>query len=107
MADPGAGALLGGSGPVIPLWATIPPTLVPLAIFLLRTTDLTLSTMRMLAVLRGRRLVAWLLGFVGALLFVSAIAGVLTGLPTAWSLLAYAAGYATGSLVGMTIEGRL
>ena len=84
----------------------LPPAAVPLAIFVLRTADLTLSTLRMLAVVRGRPLLAWILGFCGALLFVTAIAGVLTTLD-GWSMLAYAAGYATGSFVGMTIERRL
>jgi uncharacterized protein YebE (UPF0316 family) len=84
----------------------LPAAAIPLAIFLLRTVDLTLSTLRMLAVVRGRPVLAWVLGFSGALLFVTAIAGVLTSL-SGWSLLAYAAGYATGSFVGMTIERRL
>lgn len=84
----------------------LPPAALPLAIFLLRSVDLTLSTLRMLAVVRGRHLVAWILGFLGALLFITALAGVLSDL-NGWSLLAYAAGYATGSFVGMTIERRL
>lgn len=84
----------------------LPPVAIPLAVFLLRALDLTLSTLRMLAVVRGRPLLAWVLGFFGALLFVSAVAGVLTAL-NGWSLLAYAAGYATGSFVGMTVERRL
>lgn len=89
---------------MIPL-EVLPPAAIPLAIFFLRTADLTLSTLRMLAVVRGRHLVAWILGFCGALLFITAIAGVLTDL-SGWSLVAYAAGYATGSFVGMTIERR-
>ena len=101
------GALLAGFGGRVPIWEALPAALVPWAILLLRATDQTLSTLRMLAVVRGRRPLAWVLGFSGALLFVTAIAGVLTTLATGWSLLAYAAGYGTGSLVGMTIEARL
>src|SRR3989304_8467612 len=107
MTIPDLGARLAGFGDSVPIWEALPPALVPWAIFLLRTTDLTLPPLRMLAVVRGRRLLAWVLGFAGALLFGTAIAGVLTSLATGWSLLAYAAGYATGSLVGMTIESRL
>src|SRR3990170_1636893 len=103
----GLGARLAELGGRVPIWEGLPPALVPWSVFLLRTTDLTFSTLRMLAVLRGRRQMAWVLGFTGALLFVTAIAGVLAGLATGWSLLAYAVGYATGSLVGMTIEARL
>jgi uncharacterized protein YebE (UPF0316 family) len=89
------------------MFAGLPAAAIPLAIFVLRTLDLTLSTLRMLAILRGHRAIAWVLGFFGALLFVTAIAGVLTTLGSGWSLLAYAAGYATGSWIGMTIERRL
>jgi uncharacterized protein YebE (UPF0316 family) len=89
------------------IWGSdVPPWALPLVIFLLRTTDLTLSTMRMMAIVRGRPFVAWVFGFLGASLFVTAIAGVLTDLG-GWSLFAYAAGYATGSLVGMMIESRV
>jgi len=101
------GALLAGIGGSVPIWEALPAGIVPWAIYLLRATDLTLSTLRMLAVVRGRRLLAWVLGFTGSLLFVTAIAGVLTALATGWGLLAYAAGYATGALVGMTIEAQL
>lgn len=88
-------------------WQLLPPTTVLLAIFALRSIDVTLSTLRMLAVVRGRRMVAWLLGFTGALLFISAIAGVLSALHGPVGLVTYAAAYATGSLAGMTIERRL
>ncbi len=88
-------------------WHLLPPTAALLAIFALRAIDITLSTLRMLAVVRGRRVVAWLLGFFGALLFITAIAGVLSALDNLVGMLAYAAAYATGNLAGMTIERRL
>jgi len=78
---------------------------LPLAVFALRAVDLTLSTLRMMAVLRGRAGLAWLLGFAGAFLFVTAVAGVVTRLD-GWSLLGYAGGYATGTLIGQAIEAR-
>lgn len=84
----------------------LPAWLVMLAIFLLRCTDTTLSTLRMLAVVRGRRMLAWFLGFCGALLFVSAVAVVLESLDRPLNILAYAAGFASGNVLGIFIEDR-
>jgi uncharacterized protein YebE (UPF0316 family) len=61
----------------------------------------------MLAVVRGRRLAAWILGFVEALLFVAAFAGLLTSLGSIPNLLAFAAGFGTGNWLGIAIESRL
>jgi uncharacterized protein YebE (UPF0316 family) len=92
--------------PTVP-WDRLSPIGTALVIFLLRTTDLTLATLRMLAVVRGRRLFAWVAGFIEALLFVTAFGGVLANLGHPWNLLAYAAGFASGSVLGIVIEQRL
>ena len=76
----------------------------PLVIFALRSVDLTLGTLRVLTVVRGRRLAAWAIGFCQALLFISAIAGVLDDLANPWNLAAYAAGFATGNVLGIALE---
>jgi uncharacterized protein YebE (UPF0316 family) len=76
-------------------------------IFGLRAADLTLSTLRMLVIVRGRRGAAWALGFGQALLFISAVAGVLSRLEDPWNWIAYAAGFATGNVVGIVLEARL
>ncbi len=88
-------------------WGGIPYTLLPLVIFGLRTIDLTLSTLRMLSIIRGRRVPAWILGLVQATFFIAGIAGVLGNLQDPLNLIAYAAGFATGSVLGMIIESRL
>lgn len=85
-------------------WGGIPSTLLPLVIFSLRTVDLTLSTLRMLFIVRGRRSPAWILGLVQAILFIAGIAGVLGNLQDPLNLIAYAVGFATGSVLGMIIE---
>lgn len=84
----------------------LPVWLVTAAIFLLRCTDTTLSTLRMLAVFRGRRWLAWILGFAASLLFVLAVAGVLGNLNQPVNILAYAAGFASGNFLGIVIEER-
>lgn len=76
-------------------------------IFTLRVTDMTLDTMRVLFVMRGRKPIAWVLGFFQATVFVIAITTVIRDLSNPLNIIGYAAGFATGVLVGMTIEERL
>jgi len=76
-------------------------------IFALRVSDMTLDTLRVLVMMRGRRKIAWVLGFFQALIFVIAIGSVLNNLDNPLNILGYAAGFATGIVVGITIEERL
>jgi uncharacterized protein YebE (UPF0316 family) len=76
-------------------------------IFVLRVTDMTLDTLRVLFVMRGRKPIAWILGFFQAAVFVIAITFVLRDLTNVLNIIGYAAGFATGVVVGMTIEERL
>ena len=78
-----------------------------LLIFVLRIGDMSLDTIRMLYVVRGRKLLAGLLGFFQALIFIVAIANVLTGKSSLLSVLAYALGFASGNVIGMVIEEKL
>jgi uncharacterized protein YebE (UPF0316 family) len=77
-----------------------------LLIFLLRVADMSLDTMRILAVYRGKKLPAWVLGFLQSFIFIVAITSVLANLTNIWSIIGYAAGFATGNLVGMVINDR-
>lgn len=76
-------------------------------IFLLRVSDMTLDTLRVLVVMRGKKGIAWLLGFFQALIFVLAISSVLRDLDNLMNIIGYAAGFATGNVVGMFIEEKL
>ena len=76
-------------------------------IFILRVMDMSLDTLRVLFVMRGRKGVAWALGFCQALIFVVAISSVLSNLDNPLNILGYAAGFATGNVIGMLIEERL
>lgn len=78
-----------------------------LLIFALRVTDMTLDTLRVLVVMRGRKPHAWVLGFFQAAVFVLAISSVLQHLNNPLNIIGYAAGFATGNVVGMVIEERL
>jgi uncharacterized protein YebE (UPF0316 family) len=78
-----------------------------LMIFLLRVIDMSLDTMRMLFVVRGKKPIAWILGFLQSLVFVIAISTVLANLNNILNVIGYAAGFATGNVLGMFIEERL
>jgi len=80
-----------------PLWG-------PIVIFLLRIVDVTLDTMRVLFMVRGRRLPAGVLGFLMALVWIVAVGNAMKHLDSIWHILGYAAGYGTGTMVGITIE---
>lgn len=76
-------------------------------IFLLRVSDMTFDTLRVLMVMRGKKGYAWLLGFFQATIFLIAISSVLSNLGNPLNVIGYAAGFATGNVVGMLIEERL
>ena len=81
--------------------------LIALSIFLLRVVDMSLDTIRVLFVVRGRKALAWVLGFFQSAVFIIAISNVLTNKQSILTIFAYAAGFATGNVVGMLIEERL
>jgi len=85
----------------------IPPTILPIVIFALRVTDMSMDTLRVLFVIRGHKLLAWILGFFQSAIWVVAITSVLSNLGNLWNIIGYASGFATGNVVGMAIEERL
>jgi uncharacterized protein YebE (UPF0316 family) len=85
----------------------IPLAWLPLAIFLARITDVSLGTVRTIAVVKGRILIASLLGFVEVLIWVIAVSNVVTRLDQPLNLIAWAAGFAVGNAVGIFIERKL
>ncbi|OGO12789.1 MAG: hypothetical protein A2030_11120 [Chloroflexi bacterium RBG_19FT_COMBO_50_10] len=78
-----------------------------LLIFALRVGDMSLDTLRVLFVMRGKKRISWVLGFVQSTIFVLAIGKVLTQLNNPLNIIGYAAGFATGNVVGMIIEERI
>lgn len=79
----------------------------PLAIFALRIVDVSLSTLRVLLSVRGVRWVVPLIGFFEVLVWIFAVGNAIRHLDSPWHLLGYAAGFATGSFVGMWLEGKM
>jgi uncharacterized protein YebE (UPF0316 family) len=76
-----------------------------LLIVFARIADVSLGTLRTVAVIHGRRYVAWMLGFVEVLIWVLVVARVIeTVADNAWYAVPYAFGFATGNFIGITIE---
>lgn len=78
-----------------------------LFIFGLRVVDMSLDTLRVLFVMRGRKPVVWVLGFLQATVFVVAITSVLSNLDNLLNIIGYAGGFATGNVLGMFLEEKL
>lgn len=78
-----------------------------IAIFLLRIIDMAMDTLRVLFVVRGKKLIVWILGIMQSAIFIVAISNVLKGENHWFTILGYAAGFATGNIIGIFIEERL
>lgn len=78
-----------------------------LGIFALRVSDMSMDTVRVLFVMRGRKPLAWVLGFCQSIIYIAAISSVLTHLGNPLNIIGYGMGFATGNVVGMFIEERL
>src|SRR5262249_19829444 len=76
-------------------------------IVLARITDVTLDTIRTVAIVQGRRTFAATLGFFEAVVYICAVAKVLLNMDHPVYALAYGVGYASGTFLGITIEQRL
>ncbi len=78
--------------------------LLCLLIFTARICDVSLGTLRVIMVMQGRRMLAAGLGFFEILIWVLAASKVLSSLHHPIFAVAYAAGFACGNYVGLTIE---
>lgn len=81
--------------------------LIPLLIFVARIFDVSLGTLRMIMVISGHRFASASLGFLEVMIWVVAVGGAVKHLDNPAAIVAFAGGFATGTLVGMTIENKL
>jgi uncharacterized protein YebE (UPF0316 family) len=90
-------------------WFALPedPILMPMLIFCARILDVSIGTVRLICVTRGRKRVAVVLGFFEVLIWTFAISSMFSHLNRWPNIFAYAAGFATGNAVGMWLEKRL
>ena len=85
----------------------IDPVLMPFVIFLARVADVTLGTLRTIAVVGGRGITASVLGFFEVSIWITVITQVMRTLDNPWNMLGWALGFAAGNAVGILIERRL
>jgi uncharacterized protein YebE (UPF0316 family) len=78
-----------------------------LFIFCARVCDVSLGTVRMLMTMRGQRVQAAIIGFFEVLIFITALGQVMLHLDNWANLVAYALGFATGTLTGALLEEKL
>jgi uncharacterized protein YebE (UPF0316 family) len=81
--------------------------ILPFLIFIARVGDVSIATIRVIFVLQGKRSIAPILGFFEALIWLLAIGQIIKHIDNPVSYFAYAAGFATGTYVGMFIEEKL
>ncbi len=83
------------------------PLLLPLAIMCSRVVDVSIGTVRMVMVIRGRRYTAAVLGFFEVTIWLMAITGIISHVDNLISYVAYGLGFAIGNIVGLTIEQKM
>ncbi len=76
-------------------------------IFFARVVDVSLSTVRMLLVVRGRKYPAAAVGFLEATIYIAALSRIMKNLNDPLKMLAYGLGFASGTLLGGFLEERL
>lgn len=80
---------------------------LPLLIFCARIIDVTVGTFRIVMVSRGKKFIAPILGFIEVLVWIIAIGKIMENLDNWVSIIAYAAGFATGNFIGLMIEEKV
>jgi uncharacterized protein YebE (UPF0316 family) len=78
-----------------------------LFIFFARVADVSLSTVRILMLMRGRSLAAATIGFFEVTIYILALGQVIGNLNNPVRLVVYALGFATGNYIGSQLEERL
>lgn len=81
--------------------------LLPLLIFMSRIMDVTIGTIRIIFVSKGKKFLAPLCGFFEVIIWLIAIGQVMKNLSNVACYVAYGAGFAMGNFVGISIEERL
>lgn len=83
------------------------PLLAGLFVFTMRVIDMSLDTLRLLFVMRGRKLLAGGIGVIQATVFILAVSAVLQGPLDPFTVAGYALGFGAGVVIGMLAEQRL
>jgi uncharacterized protein YebE (UPF0316 family) len=80
---------------------------LPIIVFFARLIDVSLGTLRIIFISRGKKNLAPLLGFVEVFIWITVVSQIVSHAHNLLAYLAYAAGFAAGAYMGMYIEDRL
>jgi len=81
--------------------------ILPVMIFCARICDVTMGTLRVIFISKGIRYLAPFIGFFEVIIWLLAIGQVMNNLTNVVSYIAYGAGFATGTYIGMYIEEKI
>lgn len=81
--------------------------IIPLLIFFARILDVSIGTIKVIFITRGFKKIAPLLAFVEILIWLAAARQIFTNLSNPVMYLAYAAGFAAGTYIGIQIEEKI
>ncbi len=81
--------------------------LLPLFIFVARIIDVSIGTLRIIFMSRGRMIFTPLLGFIEILIWLIAIRQIFNNLNNPLCYIAFAGGFATGNYVGMWLDNKI
>ncbi|MBF0384725.1 MAG: DUF2179 domain-containing protein [Candidatus Omnitrophica bacterium] len=81
--------------------------ILPLLIFLVRIIDMSMDTIRILLLSKGKKMLAPILGFFQVLIWLLAIRQVFLNISNVACYIAYAGGFAMGTYVGIILEEKL
>ncbi|MEE0700198.1 MAG: DUF5698 domain-containing protein [Bacilli bacterium] len=77
-------------------------------IFLVRIVDVSLGTFVTILTVKGKRLIAMIIGFIDVIIWFLIVKEALnTDIKSIWIAIAYAGGYAGGTFIGTTLSGKL
>jgi len=81
--------------------------IVPLLIFIARILDVSIETIRIIMISKGSKILAPILGFFEAIIWLLAITQVMQHLSNIACFIAYGFGFAMGNYVGIVIEEKI
>jgi len=81
--------------------------ILPFLIFCARICDVTLGTIRVIFISKGIKYIAPMIGFFEVIIWLLAIGQVMNNLTNGVAYVAYGAGFASGTFIGMLIEEKI
>jgi uncharacterized protein YebE (UPF0316 family) len=85
----------------------LPAVIGYLLIFMAKVSDVSLATVRMIMVVKGKRMHAAMIGFFEVSIWILAVGTVLSRLDDPINVIMYASGFAAGNYVGIMIEEKM